>query len=89
MDVSAPDDFGEASTTLTRERAGAMVIFADGMLGLHQARMVDLVVKSRLPAMGTTPMVGAGALMSYEARSVAPRQSPETVSRPPRVAVPR
>jgi putative ABC transport system substrate-binding protein len=65
LEARGPDDFGRAFTAMTRERAGAVLILGDGMFGLHQTRIVDLVAKSRLPALGSRSMVAAGVLMSY------------------------
>jgi len=69
LEARGPDDFGSAFTTMTRERAGAILIIGDGMFGLHQTRIADLVAKSRLPAIGPRSMVTAGVLMSYQTSS--------------------
>ena len=63
LEARRPDEFASAFTAMTRERAGALLIIGDGMFSLHQARMADLVVKSRRPTMG--PRNIAGVLMSY------------------------
>jgi putative ABC transport system substrate-binding protein len=63
LEARGPDEFASAFTAMTRERAGALLIIGDGMFSLHQARMADLVAKSRLPTMG--PRNIAGVLMSY------------------------
>jgi ABC-type uncharacterized transport system substrate-binding protein len=65
LEARGPDEFASAFTAMTRERAGALLIIGDGMFSLHQTRMADLVVKSRLPTMGPRSMVTAGVLMSY------------------------
>jgi putative ABC transport system substrate-binding protein len=65
VEAREPDDFEGAFTAITRERAGAILIIGDGMFSLHQTWIVDLAVKSRLPTMGSKPMVAAGVLMSY------------------------
>jgi putative ABC transport system substrate-binding protein len=65
LEARGPDELASAFTSMTKERAGALLIIGDGMFSLHQARMADLVVKSRLPTMGPRNMVTAGALMSY------------------------
>jgi putative ABC transport system substrate-binding protein len=67
LEARGPGEFASAFTAMTRERAGALLIIGDGMFSLHQARMADLVVKSRLPTMGPRNMVTAGVLMSYHA----------------------
>jgi len=63
LEARGPEDFANAFSAMTRERAGAVLILGDGMFSLNQARMADLVVKSRLPTMG--PRNVAGVLMSY------------------------
>ncbi len=63
LEARGPEDFANAFSAMTRERAGAVLILGDGMFSLNQARMADLVVKSRLPTMG--PRNIAGVLMSY------------------------
>jgi ABC-type uncharacterized transport system substrate-binding protein len=66
LEARGPDDFGNAFTAITGERAGAILILGDGMFSLHQTRIVNLVAKSRLPAMGSRSMVAVGVLMSYQ-----------------------
>ncbi len=63
LEARGPEDFANAFSAMIRERAGAVLILGDGMFSLNQARMADLVVKSRLPTMG--PRNIAGVLMSY------------------------
>jgi ABC-type uncharacterized transport system substrate-binding protein len=65
LEARGPDDFGSAFAAVTRERAGAVLIIGDGMFSLHQARLADFVVKSRLPTMGPRNIVMTGVLMSY------------------------
>jgi putative ABC transport system substrate-binding protein len=51
---------------VTRERAGALLVAADGMFLLHRARIADLAAKTRLPAMyGLREYVDAGGLAVY------------------------
>ena len=63
LEARGPEDFANAFSAMIRDRAGAVLILGDGMFSLNQARMADLVVKSRLPTMG--PRNIAGVLMSY------------------------
>ena len=66
LEARGPDDFGSAFAAMSRERAGAILVIGDGMFSLHQARLADLVVKSRLPTMGPRNIVTTGGLMSYQ-----------------------
>ncbi len=55
-----------AFASMTRERAGALLVLPDSVTLAHRARVVDLVAKSRLPAMyGLREFVDAGGLMAY------------------------
>ena len=68
LEVRAPGEFGDAFAAVTRERAHALFV-VPGVLTLeHRNRkaLVDLVTKSRIPAMwGHRQFVEAGGLMSY------------------------
>jgi putative ABC transport system substrate-binding protein len=66
LEVRGPDDFEPAFAAVTRERAGALLVAADGMFLLHRARIADLAAKTRLPAMyGLREYVDAGGLVVY------------------------
>jgi len=66
LEVRGPDDFETAFAAVTRERAGALLVAADGMFLLHRARIADLAAKTRLPAMyGLREYVDAGGLVVY------------------------
>ncbi len=66
LEAQSPDDFDSAFAAMTRERAGALVVFPDALVLLHQRRIVDLAAKRRLPAMyALREAVDAGGLMSY------------------------
>jgi putative ABC transport system substrate-binding protein len=67
LEARGPEDFGSAFAAMNRERAGAVLILGDGMFSLHQARVADLVTKSRLPTLGSRAIVTDGVLMSYQA----------------------
>jgi len=66
LEARGPDDFEMAFAAVTRERAGALLVAADGMFLLHRARIADLAAKTRLPAMyGLREYVDAGGLVVY------------------------
>jgi putative ABC transport system substrate-binding protein len=66
LEARGPDEFQGAFAAMTRERAGALLVFPDGMFLLHRTRIADLAAKSRLPAMyGVREFVDAGGLVSY------------------------
>jgi len=66
LEARGPDAFDAAFAAMARERVGALFVVADSMFFLHQARLADLAVKSRLPSMhGYREDVDAGGLMSY------------------------
>jgi len=63
-----PEDFEGAFAAMTKERAGALLVFPDGMFLLHRTPIVDLTAKSRLPALYTGEgWADAGGLMAYAA----------------------
>ncbi len=66
LEARGPDDLKSAFTATTRERAGALLVFPDGVFLLHRTRIVDLTAKSRLPALyAGEGWADAGGLMSY------------------------
>jgi putative ABC transport system substrate-binding protein len=66
LEARGPDEFQGAFAAMTRERAGALLVFPDGMFLLHRTRIADLAAKSRLPAKyGVREFVDAGGLVSY------------------------
>ena len=66
VEVRGPEELDNAFATMTRERAGAVLVLADPMTFFHRARLADLAAKRRLPAMyGVRGYVDAGGLMSY------------------------
>jgi putative ABC transport system substrate-binding protein len=66
LDVRGPDDFDDAFSAMTRERAGALVLLLDTLFLEHRNRLVDLAAKHRLPAIyWGRQFVEAGGLMSY------------------------
>src|SRR5262245_27727039 len=63
--ASGPSEFDGAFAAMAKERAGALLLLADSLFISHRARLVALVAKNRLPALGYREFVEAGALMSY------------------------
>jgi putative ABC transport system substrate-binding protein len=65
LEVKGADDIDRAFTVIRKERPGALIVFG-GVLTTHARRIVELAVKSRLPAIYAAPEdVDAGGLMSY------------------------
>jgi len=50
LEVRDPNGFEAAFSSMTRERAGALIVLVDAMFFTHRKRIVDLAAKSRLPA---------------------------------------
>jgi putative ABC transport system substrate-binding protein len=66
LEVRQPANFERAFTAMSRERAGALLVIADGMFILQRTRIVDLAAKVHLPAMYTLrEHVEAGGLAFY------------------------
>lgn len=66
LGVSDPKELDSVFAAITRERVGALLVLQDVMLYVHRKRIVELVAKSRLPAMyERREWVEAGGLMSY------------------------
>ena len=66
LEAKGPDDIDHAFTVIRKERAGALIVFADPMLNTHQTRITELAVKTRLPAVyNERGYMDAGGLMSY------------------------
>ena len=66
LPMRGPNEFDEAFSTMTRERARAVLILADPMTFFHRRRLADLAIKHGLPLMGSLrEYVEAGSLMSY------------------------
>jgi putative ABC transport system substrate-binding protein len=59
-------EIGSAFTAMTRERAGAVLVYGSSMLAAHRATIADLAATSRLPTMSVArEWMNAGFLMSY------------------------
>ncbi len=68
LGVEGPNDFDRAFSAMTREHAGALIVFAGPMLYAERKRIVDFAAKQRLPAIyAWREPVAAGGLMSYGA----------------------
>ena len=68
LGVGAANDFDGAFSSMSRDRADALLVFPSPMLYLEHRRIVELVTKIRLPAVYPwREAVDAGGLMSYGA----------------------
>jgi len=66
LELHGPEDFEGAFRAATRGRAGALLVFDDGLFNGYRTRIVALAAKSRLPAMyGFREFPDDGGLMSY------------------------
>jgi ABC-type uncharacterized transport system substrate-binding protein len=66
LNARRPDDLAPAFAAATREHAGALFVFTDGMFLLHRKRIIDLAAKHRMPTMyGTSEFADYGGLVSY------------------------
>lgn len=64
--VERPEDIEAALVTIDSLRADAILVFETPVTFTHRKRVVDVVAKTRLPAMyGMIPFVEDGGLMSY------------------------
>jgi len=66
IELRSPDDIDAAFATLAREPADALLIFGQGFLFEHGARVAKLAIEQRLPAIISFQEVARyGILMSY------------------------
>jgi len=71
VEARDPATFEQAFAEMTRERAGALMVFTDAIFINHRRRLVELAAKSRLPAVyPDREFVSAGGLMFYGASLV-------------------
>lgn len=64
--VREPNDFDEAFKAAVKSRVGGLITLEDPFTIAHRARIVDLALRHRLPAVyAVRPFVEAGGLMSY------------------------
>ena len=69
VDVRDPSEFEAAFLSMTRERAGALIVLADTMFLGQRRQIADLAVKHRLPAMfNAREYAEAGGLIAYGPR---------------------
>jgi putative ABC transport system substrate-binding protein len=68
VDVNAPGELEGAFSTITRERAGAVIVFPSSMLFAERNRIAALAARHRLPAAyNAREFAEAGGLMTYGA----------------------
>lgn len=66
IELRSPDDIDVAFATLAREPVDALMIFGQGFLFQHGARVAKLAIEQRLPAIiGFQEVARDGVLMSY------------------------
>ena len=66
VEIRGPDDVDTAFSTMTRERAEALVTLSDPVMVLHRRRIATLAATNHLPAMyASREIVDAGGLVSY------------------------
>jgi putative ABC transport system substrate-binding protein len=66
VEARGPDDFDGAFSAMVRGRVDAALVVADGMFYIYRARMAELTVRHRLPAMfGILDQPKFGGLMAY------------------------
>jgi ABC-type uncharacterized transport system substrate-binding protein len=68
LEARQPGEFEQAFAAMTRKRAGALLVVADGMFLLHRGKIAELTARHRLPAMyGQREHIEAGGLVFYGA----------------------
>jgi putative tryptophan/tyrosine transport system substrate-binding protein len=68
LDVQRAEDVESAFSVLKKDRVGAFIVLRNPVTSTHRKRIVDLAVKSRLPAIyPQIEFTEAGGLMSYGA----------------------
>jgi ABC-type uncharacterized transport system substrate-binding protein len=66
LDVLGPKDIETAFQAASNQRAEAFIVLTSAILSAQRTRILEYVVKNRLPAMYSAPQyVDAGGLMSY------------------------
>ncbi|HTL55457.1 MAG TPA: ABC transporter substrate-binding protein [Candidatus Limnocylindrales bacterium] len=66
FDVLGPKDIDTAFQAASNQRAEAFIVFGGAILAAQRTRILEYVVKNRLPAIyATQPFMEAGGLMSY------------------------
>ena len=68
LEARGPQDFDRAFAAMSRERAEALLLLPTALSPTHGARLAELALRRRLPAIGQgREFVAAGALMAYAA----------------------
>jgi len=71
LEARGPSELDRAFATMTRERAGALLVLLDSMLLAQREKIADLAARNRLPAVYGFPLhVQAGGLMAYSANQL-------------------
>jgi putative tryptophan/tyrosine transport system substrate-binding protein len=71
LEARGPGEIDRAFATMTRARAGALLVLLDSMLSAQRERIADLATKNRLPAVyGLRLHVEAEGLMAYAANQL-------------------
>jgi putative ABC transport system substrate-binding protein len=65
VEIRAQNDFERAFKAATESRAGAMLVFADPFIVANRARVANLALGSRLPAVGISGFAEVGGLADY------------------------
>jgi putative ABC transport system substrate-binding protein len=66
LHVHDPDDLDRAFAAMAGDRAGAVVLVPAPFFGVHLTRLMQLLLKTRLPAIAfTRAFAQEGGLMSY------------------------
>jgi putative ABC transport system substrate-binding protein len=66
LEVKTPEDFDTAFATAIQQRAEALTVLRDPFMVQHRARIADLAIERRLPAIyETRDFLEAGGLMLY------------------------
>jgi ABC-type uncharacterized transport system substrate-binding protein len=68
LEVASAEKLDDAIQAATKERAGALILIPDNLFVRQQGRIIDFVMKKRLPTMfGESESVEVGGLMYYGA----------------------
>jgi putative ABC transport system substrate-binding protein len=71
LEARGAQDFDRAFAAMSRERAGSLLLLPTALAPAHGARLADLALRQRLPAIAQgKEFVSAGALIAYGANQV-------------------
>src|SRR5262249_4021161 len=71
LEARNAQEIDSAFTTMTKERAGALLIFPDAVFSYQRRQIAELAANRRLPSIfGGTGYPAAGGLMAYSANVV-------------------